>query len=149
MNRWPLRRPAWLFAVLLLVSCTEAPVPPKPATPLEQFQAYWTEFRAAALRNDGDKLASMTAFPFRTRGADDDSPTATHDRASFLLILDRLLDQDAGMRAEPETMRQFIDRNPTVMERNLGSGGNSARVGTFEFAQSDGKWQFTRAFLEE
>jgi len=142
--RWP-----WLFALLLLAACTPDPVPPEPATPVEQFQTFWIEFRAAVARNDAEKLASLTAFPFQTRGVGDAFPAQTHDRASFLRILDRLLAQDAGMRAGPETMRQFIERSPSVTERNLGAEGRSARMGTFEFTQSDGKWRFTRAFLEE
>jgi hypothetical protein len=86
------------------VATTDSPIgqsattsPPQPdmvAAQGESFERFWMVFRQAVLAGDKDRVASMTRFPFETRGTMDDDPVKTHDRASFLRILDRLLTDD-------------------------------------------------------
>jgi len=71
---------------------TEAPVKPAvPALPpvveqksLDDFAAYWPEFREAVASGDRDKIAALTRFPFETRGDSDDDPVRKLDREKFL-----------------------------------------------------------------
>jgi hypothetical protein len=63
-------------------------------TRLEGFQKFWSDFRQAVLAGDKEKVASMTQFPFKTRGLLDTDPVSTHDHGGFLRIFDRLLEQD-------------------------------------------------------
>jgi hypothetical protein len=130
-------------------------VPPESAPPesraAQTFQEFWSEFRGAVKADDKDKIASLTAFPFETRGGDDSDPVKKHDKASFLKILDRLLDSDSGV-ARKDKMRSLIDRKAEISSKDFGYGSESdgeCRVGSFVFKKRNGKWAFTSAFLEE
>jgi hypothetical protein len=130
-------------------AATSPPQPDMVAAQGESFERFWMVFRQAVLAGDKDRVASMTRFPFETRGTMDDDPVKTHDRASFLRILDRLLADDAGTTAASETMRQYIERTTTLTERNVAPGDTEARVGNFGFARLGGRWLFTRAYIDE
>jgi hypothetical protein len=54
---------------------------------LKEFQAFWSEFRAAVKADDRTKIASLTAFPFKTKGEGDGADVQKHDKDSFLKIL--------------------------------------------------------------
>jgi hypothetical protein len=117
-------------------------------TAAKDFQAFWTEFRQAVMANDKEKLASMTRFPFKTRGTMDSDPVKKHAKEAFLNILDKLLRSDPGLSAEPETMRQLIERQTTVTSKEAPTK-SSARIGDFVFEKAQGKWLFTMAFWDE
>ena len=141
---------AALFVVLALqmsVSCGQTAGDNQ--SPLDGFRKFWSDFRQAALAGNREKVASMTGFPFRTRGPLDSDPVKTYDRASFLGILDKLLEQDSGLGRQPETMRRFIERTATVTDKMLGDGGATARVGAFSFQRMGGLWRFTSAYVDE
>ncbi len=91
----------------------------------------------------------MTRFPFRTRGTLDTDSIVVYDRLAFLDIVDRLLAQDPGLRPEPETMRDLIDRTDSVTTRHLGDGGRTARIGVFVFERGPDGWRFARAYIDE
>jgi hypothetical protein len=139
---------AWLLLSSLLVQTSCAQPEGKP-TAAEDFQAFWSEFRAAVLANDTGRVASLTQFPFRTRGQLDSDPVTTHDQASFVRNFTKLLDQDPGLAREPDTMRHVIERKTSVTGKDLGLGGASARVANFEFRRVEGRWRFTLAYVGE
>jgi hypothetical protein len=121
-------------------------------TEQNDFQVFWSEFRAAIKANDRQKIASLTAFPFKTRGTDDGDPVVRRDRASFLRILDRLLDDDPGLSQEPDKMRLLIERKAEINSkelREISESGGQARIGDFVFEKVKGKWVFTFAYLDE
>jgi hypothetical protein len=118
-------------------------------TPAQGFASFWSAFRDAALAGNTDTVASMAAFPFTTRGTLDSDPVKTYDRAAFIKIFDRLLDQDPGLSRAPDTMRHLIERTKTVNSKAFGDGGETARIGVFVFQKIGGQWRFTRAYVEE
>lgn len=138
-----------VFFLVLALTCVSCAQQPDNESPVESFKKFWSEFREAVLAGDTDKIASMARFPFMTRGILDSDPIKTHDRISFLSIIDHLLDQDPGLSREPETMRSLIERTKIVTSKHLGNGGKTARVGVFVFQKIERNWQFTQAYIEE
>jgi hypothetical protein len=127
--------------------------PASPEAPARKsFQVFWAEFRAAVKANDKERIASLTAFPFKTRGNDDGDPVKKHDRASFLKILDQLLDSDPGLSREPDKMRLLIEQKAEISSkelREIDESGGQARAGNFVFEKAGEKWAFTFAYVEE
>jgi hypothetical protein len=113
---------------------------------LKEFQSFWTEFRAAVKADDKEKIASLTAFPFKTRGTLDSDPVRKHTKASFLKILDKLLDDDPGLSPKEDKMRSFIERKAEIESKDL--NGDRAQIGNFVFEKAQGKWAFTFAYLD-
>jgi hypothetical protein len=110
----------------------------------DDFQKYWSDFRAAAVSKDVDKVAALTRFPFKTKGILDSDPQKTYDAAGFRKLFPKLLEQDTGLRPEPEPMLRYIERTTAPAAK-----GDSARVGQFVFEKAQGKWQFALAYVEE
>ena len=112
---------------------------------------FWTRFRTAALAGDPAAVAALARFPFRTRGEMDDDPTRTHDRAAFAALLPRLLAQDPGLAAEPETVRDLIARTAVLPADALDADGRRARLGplVFERAAGEGGWRLAMAYLAD
>ena len=108
---------------------------------------FWSAFRVAAAVTDREALASLTEFPFQTRGPSDSDPVVPQDRASFLRMLDQLLETDSGMKPEPEAMRDLIGRTPEL--RPSSAAGTSPGLGTFVFREVQGRRRFTLACLDE
>ena len=136
-----------LLLTLMLPACLAQPPARKNAG--EDFQGFWSGFRAAALAGDQQKVAAMTQFPFKTRGVMDSDPVVSHDRAGFLKLWDKLLEQDPGLKPEPETMRQFIQRKTQIVAADLGRTGSTARIASFVFQKVNDRWLFTMAYVEE
>lgn len=136
---------ALVLGFLVQASCAQ---PAKQRAP-DEFATFWTGFRTAVLAGERDRIASMTEFPFRTRGPLDSDPVRTHDRAGFPRLLDRLLAQDPGTARETSTMRRLIQDKTAITERDVNSMGNQARVGNFVFRKVGEHWVFTLAYLDE
>ena len=105
----------------LVVSCAPASSPPPPA-----FSTFWNEFRPAVLAGLVDEVASMTRFPLEVRGPDDADPVVTKDRDSFGGVLEQVMNQDSGVRAEGETVRQYLQRMDDIGEANVEPDGHAA-----------------------
>jgi hypothetical protein len=159
-----------LLLTLSLAACgertssTTAPAAPPPdahvaaaATASQTAQQFWTGFRAAVAINDSAALAAMARFPFVTRGVTDDDPKVSHDEATFAALLPKLLAQDTGLGAQPESVSAFVARHADLPPIALG-GGQFAPVpadatqfsaGPLQFEKSDEKWLWASAYLEE
>jgi hypothetical protein len=111
-------------------------------------QAFWSAFRGAVLTGDKNATASLAEFPFKTRGTLDNDPVMTIDKDSFIEMLDRILDQDPGLRQEPETMRELIRRTAAVPQESI-ENETMFRIGLFLFKKIRGKWRFVQAYIEE
>jgi hypothetical protein len=136
----------------------EAPVKPAvPALPpvaeqisLDDFAAYWPEFREAVASGDRDKIAALTRFPFETRGDSDDDAVRKLGREEFLRALDSMLNEDPGLLVDgKETQRQYIARSAKLNARDYTSGDESAHVGVFLFEKHGNRWWFTRAYVSD
>ncbi|HEX7243322.1 MAG TPA: hypothetical protein VF263_23770 [Longimicrobiaceae bacterium] len=169
-----MRRAAILCLPLLLEGCTpdtnRAAVPEEsrpavvaaaaeaekntvpPAAPQHgDAQAFWSEFRTAALANDTEHLGRLTRFPFTTRGSLDSDPVIEHDSTEFDALMLRLLEQPEDYQLNAVTTeRDLLRATPTLDAENLSlSRDGWFRVGTFEFRRVDGAWRLTHAFTEE
>ncbi|MEW6517646.1 MAG: hypothetical protein AB1439_12170 [candidate division FCPU426 bacterium] len=135
----------WVLSGFALAACSQG----QPPAAQGDFHAYWKEFRAASLSLSARKAAAMTQFPFITRGEMDEDPEIPRDREWFERMYPAVLQADPGMRPEPETMLQLINRTPQVTERDYAPGSDFARVGLFEFRKINGAWKFVRAYWAE
>src|SRR3954469_9101114 len=63
------------------VTCHRGPTPQGDPQPIAEF---WSAFQKAVAAKNREAIASMTEFPFKTRGPLDRDPVTTRDRASFL-----------------------------------------------------------------
>jgi hypothetical protein len=149
MIRPSISRSAPFVVILALSSPTSCAQQVRQKAPLETFQKFWSEFRDAVLAENKTLVASMTKFPFTTRGTLDSDPVKTLDRASFLDSFTQLLDQDPGLSRQPDTMRRLIERTQSVSSKHLGDGDQTARVGQFVFRRTGEQWLFTLAYIEE
>ncbi|HYD54447.1 MAG TPA: hypothetical protein VEA99_17550 [Gemmatimonadaceae bacterium] len=110
-------------------------------------QVFWVAFRRAALDDDVERVAQLTQFPLRTRGQSDEDPEVVVERASFPSLFARLMRQDPGLAAAPETMRALLERTTALGPRELGPA--QARVGALEFARTGAGWRLVFAYTEE
>ncbi len=109
------------------------------------FQTFWSEFRAAVVRDDRLAISELTRFPFEARGSLDDAPKARWERSHFLEQIEPLMLQDAGMSTEAETMRAYVARvHPPV-----DTGGASVHIGDFLFQRIEGEWRWIGAYVQE
>ena len=130
-------------AVFLVASCgAQSPNQAKADT----FAGFWSQFRRAVAEKDNNKLASLAAFPFQTRGVNDSDPVENHDKAWFTRNIDRLLDQDSGLSAEPENMRAYIGKKTVVLAQ---PPEGPVRVANFVFKKIGGKWLFAFSYVED
>lgn len=115
----------------------------------QAFAAFWPDFRQALLAQDVDRVTAATRFPLEIRGERDSDPARRRDRGQLGDVLRQALDQDSGMRAEPESVRQFLQRTPEPAAGSVEADGSAARVGDFVFERVEGHWQLVRVYLRE
>ena len=114
--------------------------------------AFWDNFRQAVIANDNKAVLEMVRFPFEVRGPTDGEPVHHLDRQQFLNIYAKLLAQPVYLpesgKVVPRTMRELIVARPDLDPSNLLTPA-MVRFYQFEFTMIDGRWLFTRAYLEE
>ena len=91
----------------------------------------------------------MTRFPLEVRGPDDADPVAKEGRDSFGRVLAQVMNQDSGVRADGETVRQYLQRTDDIGEANVEADGRAARVGDFVFERVGDRWMLVRVYLAE
>ncbi len=157
-----------LLAMVLLASCSKqvssestaessSVQQSQPTRQVQSAQLFWNTFRTAALANDRAALLAITRFPFTTRGATDADPAVSHDQAAFEQLLPSILEQDSGLSAEPQTVRQYIERHPELPTIATGAGqsmpvtANATQfsAGPLSFAKVGDRWYWVSAYLEE
>lgn len=143
-RRWSIR--IALIVVTSLLFCAFADRPATAATS-DEFLAFWHAFRSAALQGDRQALSRMIALPFTVEDTTDEE-TQLDAVDAVLALMPALLEQDAGMSAEPESMRHYIERQTEATDAMLEPAGARARVGQFVFALVDGHWRLVTAYLE-
>jgi len=160
-----------LLLMLLLAACDEQAIStrtqptqanpsatqPAPPAVLESAQQFWSRFRAAALAGNTATLQQIARIPFTTRGISDDDPTVAHDAAAFAALVPRILAQDTGFNAEPETVLQYIERHSELPTIATGGGQSEPvpadaaefRAGPLTFARIEQRWYWQSAYLDE
>jgi len=115
-------------------------------------QKFWHSFRQAVLEENYAKISSMTRFPFPVRGPDDSDPVKLHDQKSFLQALKKLLSQPVSLVSDraivTKTMIEVI-RSKMKLARADYLNPETIRIHQFQFRHIEGRWLFTRAYLED
>ncbi len=163
-----------LLLTLLLAACGErnstpaapaapAAMPPpdvpvaQAATMPQTAQQFWTDFRAAVAANNPAAMQAMARFPFVTRGVSDGDPEVPHDEVAFAALLPKILAQDTGLGAQPETVSAFVARHADLPPIAVGGGqftpvpadATHFSAGPLDFEKSGERWRWVSAYLEE
>jgi hypothetical protein len=113
---------------------------------------FWSEFRQAVLDNDRDKIVSMTNFPFEVRGPEDSDPVKRYENKDFPAIFGQLVAQQvffpSAGRIVSKSMQQLIDEKKEITQGDF-MAPDLIQFNQFEFERINGRWLFTRAYLEE
>lgn len=139
----------------VLTGCQRSEPAPQTAPPVSQtasaedFPTFWGQFRQAFLAQDVDRLVQMTRFPLEVRGDSDADPVVRQDRAHFGETVKRIIEQDSGQRAEPETVRQYVERTPSPASTDVEPDGGAARVGDLVFERIGARWLLVRVYVRE
>ena len=136
------RVPMFVLLAVVVAGCSAA------SAPAEDFPTFWSAFRAAALADKVDQLASLARFPVEVRGPNDTDPVVTQGREAFAETFTQVLKQDSGARPEPESVRQFLERTPEVGQGDVEPDGRAARVGDFVFERIGDRWLLVRVYLD-
>lgn len=133
-----------LIAVTSSANCTATQDVPC----ADKAQQFWKTFRQAAMEANSPALAKMTHFPLEIRGTLDDSQSRQISKEDFNKILPELLETDPGLKAEPTSMKKYIQYIETIPNTACNQYGNQFRVGSWVFVLQDGNWLLMKAFIE-
>lgn len=140
-----LRRFAVIAMLFLLASTVTAEAD-------SDVQLFWSRFRAAALSGDSSRVAGMTKLPLWVRGPDDSDPVVYYERKDFNRILKRLLNQEVLLLKDGKvlttSMRQVINEKHRIIAGDLTTPYQFS-IELFMFQKMNGKWLFTRGYLED
>jgi hypothetical protein len=140
-----LRRYA-LIGLLLLLTITGI------AEAESDVQLFWNRFREAALSGDSARVAGMTELPLWVRGPDDSDPVVYYERKDFDKILKKLLDQEVSLLKDGKVlttnMRQVIKEKHRIIAGDQTTPYQFS-IELFTFEKKNGKWLFTRGYLED
>lgn len=133
--------PIRLIAVTVFVALASACVAePQTQTP----EAFWTEFRQAVAEDDVQKVASLTRFPFKTRGVHDAMPVVTYDEEAFVEVFPLILQTEVPRQLEEGsmTLKQSILEKKSLNSDDF-SSENQLWIGDLKFDQTDDGWRLS------
>ena len=90
----------------------------------------------------------MTRFPLEARGELDADPVTHIDRRAFDDAMRRMLAQDSGRSATPESVAVFLAQSSQLEPTAVTPDGGAARVADFQFERVDAGWRLTRIYLQ-
>lgn len=139
-----------LVGILFCSACSSVKEPvAKKANEENQF---WQAFRQAVLDDNVDTVISMTHFPFEVRKPDDSAPVKRYEQQDFPALYEQLIAQQvyypSGGAMSSKPMRQLIAEKQQITPGDF-IKPNLIQFLQFEFDRIDGRWLFTRAYLEE
>lgn len=114
------------------------------------FQSFWTEFRAAAIKNDYATLEKLTKFPLEVRGVHDSMPIEYFRKDEFKEIFNKLMEQKIYPVQDDElvlTSMKTVVKNTELAPD--AKNDEEYRIEQLVFEYIDGRWLFTNAYLEE
>lgn len=142
-----------MFApLLLLAACApepaaDAPAPPQaaPSRAREDFNGFWTRFRAAALAGDAAGLRALSAPVVVSRGEMDDDPELKLAPAKVPAAVKALMDKPDGADPQGRTLRQIV-RSKVRFQPSEFDSPDQQRVGDLEFQRGRAGWRLTAVY---
>jgi hypothetical protein len=113
------------------------------------FRSFWATFRRALLSTDVNALEQLTRLPLVLRGERDEDPVKQIAKGQLAELIGKLLQQDTGLSAKPEPVRDYIERFEAPPPDANAAGSDFARVTAFVFERHAGKWELTQAYLSQ
>ena len=108
--------------------------------PSDGFEAFWAEFRQAALQQDMGKLQNLTRFPLQVGfEADQDHPKAISRSAFAALLRTELTCQSPDAGSNLDMIRSKVQPNGRFDFHD----DHRATVGMLSFTKDGGGWRFT------
>ena len=111
------------------------------------FQKFWNEFRLAVIKNDVDKVKSVTIFPFETRGEMDSDALVKYNKKEFNKLLRAYLLQEAYWLNEERSITHYEEIKRTIKPSESQVQENEVRIGNLVFELKDGDWKLVFAYL--
>lgn len=113
------------------------------------FRAFWREFRTVVQRGEGAEVQSLVADTFAVRGALDSDAWVRVPASDLAERWSLLLEQDAGLNVEPESLREYVMRTDTPPAQAVDPSQVTARVADLVFQCANGRWRLSRAYITE
>lgn len=108
-------------------------------------QAFWSEFRRAALAGDYKKIEQWTQFPLRTHTG---SGFGSQPRDGFDRFFSDVMRSEVNSRAgQPGTMRALLGGIERLSPEHSSPDGEAFRVGALQFDLIEGRWRLTAVDL--
>lgn len=111
-------------------------------------QVYWKQFREAARRGNGERVADLGLFPFKLKPTLDSSKETLIDRNDFIKQFAELTMVDSGLNSKPTTMKSMVEKNKRLSTRFCNAAGNQFRVGGWLFRLEPQGWRFVEAAVD-
>jgi len=113
-------------------------------------EEFWEVFQQSVAEDDIEKLASLTHFPFKTRGVHDSMPVETYDKEAFLETFPLIL-QTKVPRQQQEgsiSLREFILEKESLTASDF-SSDDQLWIGDFKFDDTEDGWGLSFIYWSE
>ncbi len=114
---------------------------------IQDFNAFYSQFRTAAIKKDWSTLKTLTQFPFETRGELDGDPIIKYNEAQFSKAMDVFMNQYAGLDMEGSSELNILEKTKTVPKSD--QQADYVRVSNLEFRKTKTGWKFAFAYFVE
>lgn len=146
-----IKRACFLFVLAtMLVACQDPASAEKSACP-ESAQQYWKVFRDAVLKNDLQRVADLTQYPFRLSigSLDFNRRDVYLDRKEFTATFPRFLSIDPGISGAHKTMKNYLEAESSIPtpSKACAPDGGLFRVGDWVFELKPAGWRFVQAYV--
>lgn len=117
-------------------SAVEAPI---------EAQAFWAEFRRAALAGDYKKIERFTRFPLQVHAS---GGFDTRPREGFAEFFSGVMQHAVAPReTQPGTLRTLLEGTEQISPEQSSPDGEAFRVGALQFDLIEGRWKLTSVDL--
>lgn len=114
---------------------------------IQDFNAFYSQFRTAAIKKDWTTLKTLTQFPFETRGELDGDPIIKYNETQFSKAMDVFMNQYAGLDMEGSSELNILEKTKTVPKSD--QQADNVRVSNLEFRKTKTGWKFAFAYFVE
>lgn len=116
------------------------------------FKIFWIVFRKAIIEFDSLKLISLTKFPLKTIGNQEEDPQINIDKTIFVKVLNIYLNTKTVYIGDNKfvTNLDFIKNteNPEKNKRDYALTNNWVRIGDMEFKKINNEWKLFQFYID-